>query len=96
MTLKDKIAKQLFNYHEPGNKYDYEAKSEYLVLSNKILSLVKSEMKKGLPDEKDSPKGKDCRCCAHYSGECGCGADWSDNDGFNACRQHTLKRIDLL
>ena len=95
MTLKEKIARELFEIYCIGLEWK-EVKLSCLEHATKILSLVKSEMKKGLPDEKDSPKGKDCRCCAHYSGECGCGADWSDNDGFNACRQHTLKRIDLL
>lgn len=35
-------------------------------------------------EEKESPKGKDCNCMAHSYDECGCEADWTDNDGYNA------------
>jgi len=40
---------------------------------------------KMLPEKRESPKGKDCECHAYEYFECGCGADWSDNDGWNAC-----------
>ncbi len=37
----------------------------------------------GYPKKRESPKGKDCTCAAHGECECGCGADWSDNHGYN-------------
>lgn len=35
------------------------------------------------PKKKKSNKGKGCICHAYYCGECACGADWSNNDGYN-------------
>ena len=95
MTLKEKIARELFEIYCIGLEWK-EVKLSCLEHATKILSLLKSEMKKCVPDKKESPKGKDCQCSAYYSGECACGADWSNNDGFNTCRQQMLERIESI
>ena len=35
------------------------------------------------PKFKKSPKGIKCKCFACGESDCGCGADWSDNTGYN-------------
>ena len=42
-------------------------------------------------EEKESPKGKDCTCMAQGNNECGCSADWTDNDRYNS-----LANVDVV
>ena len=67
------------------NDYDsYDDGSEYKSAIKTLLSLASAYLAvEGVPEKKPSNKGHGCKCNAYYSGECGCGVDWSDNDGFN-------------
>jgi len=44
-------------------------------LSNSLIALLPKKIK--------SPLGKDCKCHAYGEYECGCGADWTDNNRYN-------------
>ncbi len=46
-----------------------------------------------LGSKKESPKGKGCQCAAYSEHECGCSADWADNDGYN---QMHAKAVEVL
>jgi hypothetical protein len=46
-----------------------------------ILQAIQDEVE-GLRKEETTP-GKNCRCGAYGSSECGCGADWTDWSIFN-------------
>lgn len=69
MTLHEKIITQL----NRGKWMDDVHRNE---VADRILEIVKE----GLPKKRPSPKGHGCLCNAYYSGECGCDADWADND----------------
>jgi hypothetical protein len=51
---------------------------------NEVTDAILTLIRESLPEKKPSPKGKDCKCAAYYCGECGCSADWSDYDEWNA------------
>ena len=48
---------------------------------------------KYLPAKKESGLGQKCRCQAYYSGECGCGADWSDNRSYNVALDDVIAAL---
>ena len=66
---------------------DYSVRMETIEKAYKaILDLI--------PSEKKSPKGINCKCSAHYYGECCCGVSWEDNDAWNSFRTELLKRLE--
>ena len=53
-----------------------------------------SQVLKDWPEKKINHNGKDCICHAYYDGECGCGADWTDHDGYNTALTSCDREID--
>ena len=80
MTLEEILRNNILFYSTSSEKETKQA----------ILSWVKEQ----LPKERESPKGKDCKCFARYDGDCGCGADWTDSDGYNQCLQDILNKLE--